>query len=166
MRGARCAALVLCCGLSMGNDCFPAGSATDGGGYVGPGAPSVQVTVDGTHVGPYAAAATAFADLTTTRDDFGRRIATGLKLHAEGGIASCDLELSRYGPEVSPFSALPYRLETLTCSGGDCGGSLVVTILDAMHVEGYLAATMADPSDGQRSSVVCTFYVPWRTYQP
>src|SRR4029079_16845117 len=33
------------------SDCFPT-SNPDAGGYVGPGSPSVEVTVDGVHVGP------------------------------------------------------------------------------------------------------------------
>ena len=136
--------------------------------------------------------------LLPARDDlvllagFGDEHRTGndLVIHAEGGIARCDMHVSRFGANVLPFRAAPYAIRTplgdttpegtvspsgpitvvagqltLQCGGAECG-SLVPTILDDKHVEGYLSGSLADPSDGQVSSVVCTFYVPWRIYQP
>ena len=56
---------------------------------------------------------------------------------------------------------------TLKCFGAQCDTAVIsLTVLDAQHVEGFLSGQLADPSDGQVSNTVCTFYVPWRTYQP
>lgn len=194
MRPARALLQVLLLGMCMGNDCFPTGTG-DGGtpstGYVGLGAPALELTIDGTHVGPSPATAGAYADLTSFADGLGRRQSTDLFIHATGGIATCDIHVSRFGTNIGPFSALAYRLVTpssgvtadgtaspvgkvsvtaggltLQCNGTDCNGLLNINVLDAAHIEGYLTGTLADPSDGQASSVVCTFYVPWRTYQP
>jgi hypothetical protein len=184
---------VLLLGLCMGSDCFP-DSTTDGGtgtNYVGLGMPGLEVTVDGTHVGPSAATTDAHADLTANADGLGRVQSTDLAIHATGGIATCDIHVSRFGAGISPFGQLAYRLVTptgnstadgtaspvgavsvvaggltLQCNGSDCNGLLNINVLDSAHIEGYLTGTMSDPSDGQSSSVVCTFYVPWRTYQP
>lgn len=194
MRPGRSALHVLLLGLCMGSDCFPTGGADGGGtpgGYVGLGAPGIELTVDGTHVGPSPATSAAYADLSNTRDESGRLVSSDLLIHATGGIATCDLHLSRFGAGISAFSALPYRVVTATsnatadgtaspvgiisvtaggltlqCNGADCNGLFTINVLDAKHLEGYLTGTLSDPSDGQASSVVCTFYVPWRTYQP
>ena len=178
-------------GGSLGADCFPASSAIDGG-YVGPGAPSVEVTVDGVHVGPAPATTSAFADLTANRDANGRVTATDLTIHAVAANASCDFHFDRFGTSVLPFAAGATPLQaplgdsttdgttavvgaltvtagnlTLQCFGSDCNASvLAISVMDAAHIEGYVSGTLADPSDRQASSTVCTFYVPWRTYSP
>ena len=185
---------ILLLGNLMGSDCFPTGTS-DGGstgtGYVGLGAPGVEVTVDGQHVGPSSATSAAFADLTSSVDQFGALNTADLLIHATGGIATCDLHVQKFGARVSQFSAAAYQLVTptsnatadgtaspvgsvgvtaggltLQCNGSDCAGLLTINVLDAGHLEGYFTGTMTDPSDGQSSSVVCTFYVPWRKYAP
>jgi hypothetical protein len=189
------ATLVLAFG-AMGSDCFSTDGGSDGG-YVGPGAPSVEVTVDGTHVGPWTADATSYADLATTRDDAGQIVTTDLLIHVASAAgsnpaASCDLHFDRFGMNVPGFAAGITTLEapvgdatsqgttasvgplsvvagalTLQCNGSDCnGGILSISAMDANHVEGFVSGTFADPSDGQQSSTVCTFYVPWRSYSP
>lgn len=178
-------------GMCMGSSCYPDSTDTSTGG-TGGGGPSVEVTVDGTHAGPYVAAADAYADLSTERDGTDQIVSTTLVLHATGVTkATCDLTVQRFGSGIAPFSAQPYTLIvpttsltpdrtaslagqivvtggslTLTCGGNDCAGLFVINVIDATHFEGYLTATMADPSDGQTSSVVVTFYVPWRRYSP
>ncbi len=179
--------LVVAC---MGADCFPASSSD--GGYVGFGTPSIELTVDGTHVGPYAADATSFADLVTSRNALGQVLASDLTIHAAGGLASCDLHISRFGVGVAPIATGPYRLMaatgagtpdgtaspvggviakagrlTLACNGSDCNTAVLAnTVIDARHLEGYVTATMYDYADGQPSNIVCSYYVPWRTYSP
>jgi len=176
---------------SLGADCFPTSAGIDGG-YVGLGSPSLEVTVDGVHVGPAPATSAAFADLTITRDAGGRVVSTDLTIHPVAANASCDLHFNRFGTSVLPFAAGATPLQapvgastadgtsapvgaltvvagnlTLQCFGSDCNGSVLsISVLDAAHIEGYLSGTLADPSDGQASSAVCTFYVPWRTYSP
>lgn len=178
-------------GLCMGSSCYPPDTSTSPGG-TGGGGPSIEVTVDGAHAGPYVAGADAYADYRVDRDASGQVSTATLVLHATGVTkATCDLTLQRFGSAIPPFSANAYSIIvpttnstpdrtaslagqivvtggnlTLTCGGDDCAGLFVVNILDATHVEGYLTATMADPSDGQTSMVVVTFYVPWRAYSP
>lgn len=175
----------------MGNSCFPEGGGVDGG-YVGAGAPSLEVTVDGVHVGPAPATVGAYADLTTTRDALGQLLSTNLVIHPMAMMASCDIPVARFGAGVQPFRAAAYQLRTplgdttpegtaavqggatvtagaltLKCFGDGCNASvLAITVMDAAHVEGYLSGQLADPNDGQVSTTVCSFYVPWRTYQP
>ena len=175
---------------SMGSDCFPVSS--DDGGYVGAGSPSVEVTVDGVHVGPSTALAGSFADLTALRDETGHITSTDLLIHAVAANASCDLHFDRFGTDALPFAAGATTLATptgdtteagttalvgpmtivagmltLQCAGQDCdGGVLSITGLDTLHIEGFVSATFADPNDGETSATVCTFYVPWRTYSP
>jgi hypothetical protein len=187
---ARAALLFLSLG-SLGSDCFPTGATSDGG-YVGPGGPSVEVTVDGTHVGPATALAGSFADLSTQRDQAGQITTTDLVIHAVAMNASCDLHFDRFGDIVQPFAYGVSQLEaptgsgttqgttapvgtltvvagmlTLQCAGANCdGGVLSISGMDTQHIEGFVSATFADPNDGQTSATVCTFYVPWRTYSP
>ncbi len=187
---ARAALFILGLGC-MGSDCFPTGGDTDAG-YVGPGAPSVEVTVDGVHVGPAPALTGSYADLTAQHDQTGGVATTDLVVHAVAQNASCDLHFDRFGEGALPFSTGTTTLETptgastaqgttapvgpmtvvagmltLQCNGAMCdGGVLSITGLDAAHIEGFVSATFADPNDGQTSATVCTFYVPWRTYAP
>jgi hypothetical protein len=176
--------------LCMGADCYST-SSTDGG-YVGLGTPSIELTVDGTHVGPYAASASARADLVTVRNALGQVVSSDLTIHAAGGLAACDLHLSRFGTGVQPFSTGAYSVTAATgastpdgtasplggltatagqlnlaCNGSDCDTAVLAnTIIDATHLEGYLTATMFDYTDGQASSVVCSYYLPWGQYSP
>ncbi len=180
--------------LCTGADCFPSNSSGDGGGggYVGLGAPAVELTVDGTHVGPYAASPDARADLVTSRNPLGQVLSSELIIHASAGPAACDMHLSRFGTGVLPFGAGAYRVMAavgsstpdgtasplggmsatagqlkLACNGSDCDTAVLAnTIVDAAHLEGYLTATMYDYTDGQASSIVCSYYLPWGTYQP
>ena len=187
----RLVAGVFVTGLCMGSSCYPDSTDMSTGG-TGGGTPSIEVTVDGTHAGPYAAADDAYADLHTERDATNQVVSTTLVLHATGVTkATCDLTLQRFGSAIAPFSAQPYNIIvpttsstpdrtaslagqivvtggtlTLTCGGSDCAGLFVINVIDATHLEGYLTATMADPSDGQKSMVVVSFYVPWRNYSP
>ncbi|MEO6951261.1 MAG: hypothetical protein ABI321_05555 [Polyangia bacterium] len=188
----KVAAGILFTGLCMGSSCFPTDTTDTTDGGTGGGGPSIEVTVDGAHAGPYAAGADAYADYTVERDGADQVASATFVLHATGVTkATCDLTLQRFGSAIAPFSANAYSIIvpttnntpdrtaslasriivtggnlTLTCGGDDCAGLFVINILDATHVEGYLTATMADPSDGQTSSVVVTFYVPWRHYSP
>ena len=187
----KIAAGVFFTGLCMGSSCFPADTSTSTDG-AGGGGPSIEVTVDGAHAGPYTAGTDAYADYRVDRDASGQVSTATLVLHATGVTkATCDLTLQRFGSAIPPFSANAYSIIvpttnstpdrtaslagqivvtggvlTLTCGGNDCAGLFVVNVLDSTHVEGYLTATMADPSDGQTSMVVVSFYVPWRTYSP
>jgi hypothetical protein len=194
--GVGLAAILVLAFGAMGSDCFSTDGGSDGG-YVGMGAPSIEVTVDGTHVGPYGVDTTAYADLATTRDTAGQIVTTDLTIHAVSAAgsspsASCDLHFDRFGMNVPGFAAGITQLEspigdstaqgttapvgpltvvagalTLQCNGNDCnGGILNITVMDTKHVEGFVSGTFADPSDGQQSSTVCTFYVPWRNYSP
>lgn len=187
----RLGALAIAVACIGSDSCFPASGGVDGG-YVGLGTPSLEVTVDGTHVGPAAASAGSYADLVTNRAQAGGGDDQSLAVHVVTASSGFDLHVSRFGPSVPQLGAGAYRLETalaaataegtaspvgtpsvtagaltLACAGSGCdGGVLAITVLDAVHLEGYLTAQMADPRDGQVSSVVASFYVPWRTYQP
>jgi hypothetical protein len=178
--------------LHLGSsDCFPT-SNPDAGGYVGPGAPSVEVTVDGVHVGPAPAVSGSFGDLSAQRDQAGRISSTDLLIHAVAANASCDLHFSRFGTDVLGFSMGTTPLEsptgsataqgtsapvgpltiiagmlTLQCNGSMCdSGILSITGMDTAHIEGFVSGIFAATDDGQTSNTVCTFYVPWRSYQP
>lgn len=181
---------------AMGSDCWSYDSGTDGGGVM-TGAQTIEVTVDGTHVGPYAIDSSSYADLATTRDDAGQIATTSLTIHAvstagASPAAQCDLQFSRFGHNTIGFAAGVTTLEaptgdtttqgttapvgplsvvagalTLQCNGSDCnGGILSITLIDTLHIEGFVSGMFADPTDGQASSTVCTFYAPWRSYAP
>jgi hypothetical protein len=185
------AALLLGLG-SLGSDCFPVDGGTDAGTPAAANSPSVEVTVDGTHVGPAPALSGSFADLTAAHDAFGGTTTTDLVIHAVAANASCDLHFDRFGAQTQPFGPSVTTLATptgsataggttstvgpltvvagqltLQCSGSNCdGGVFNIRTMDATHIEGFVSSTFADPNDGQTSATVCSFYVPFRTYAP
>jgi hypothetical protein len=194
--GAALAAILVLAFGAMGSDCFSYDSGPDGGG-VTTGSQTIEVTVDGTHVGPYAIDSSSYADLATSRDDAGQIVTTNLTIHAVSAAGSnpaaqCDLQFNRFGQNTIGFAAGVTTLEaptgdattqgttapvgalsvvagalTLQCNGSDCnGGILSITLMDTLHIEGFVSGMFADPTDGQASSTVCTFYAPWRSYAP
>jgi hypothetical protein len=182
----------LCMGSSCLDDVLGTNTGTDGGTPVTVlSGPQLEVTVDGVHVGPEVLSAGSYADFVDTAASFGNSSST-LSIHAVTTDASFVFAVDVFGDSIQPIHAASYALETSTgsatdngsasldgapqvtagqltleCDDGTCGGGvLTITVMDTAHVEGYLSATMANPSDGQESMVVVTFYVPWQTYSP
>jgi len=192
--GGRVIAGTFLVGMCMASSCWPtgtdAGTTTDGGSVSGP---SLEITVDGTHVGPYTLSGNN-ASLVDTKDSFGQlaQSVITLQLSATGGgiTEGWVIQVERFGSNLVPFGANPYTIEedtgatpdrtatlpglttitagnlTLQCGSADCQGLFVIDVIDAAHIEGYFTATMTNPQDGQQSSVVVTFYAPWTTYSP
>lgn len=181
-------------GTCMASSCWPTPDGTMSNGDAGMmSGPSLELTVDGAHAGPYPLSSYTAA-LVDSRDQFGQLVASTitLQLAATSGAMSYSwsIEVERYGASLVPFGANPYTIEensgstpdrtatltgqatiaapggSLQCGTADCQGLFVIDVIDAAHIEGYFTATMTNPQDGQQSSVVVTFYSPWTTYSP
>jgi hypothetical protein len=190
---AIAASVFLCMGSSCLDDVLGTNTGSDGGtpATVLDG-PQIEVTVDGVHVGPEVLSAGSYADFVDTAGSFGDASNSALTLHAVSADTAFNLAIVVFGEGIQPIHAASYALETalgsatdngaaslngapvvtagqltLECDDGTCGGGvLTITAMDTAHVEGYLSATMANPSDGAESMVVVTFYIPWQTYSP
>jgi hypothetical protein len=167
--------------------------AIDSGVY-GFSSPTLELTVNGVHFGPSVADVGSAADLVTVYDQTTTRAQQAtlqIVVSSAATGASCSMGFARYGDGVAPFhvggyqissadvfgttadgTASPISSESInvpqgaaSCAGSDCDGAvLYLNDLAMDHVQGSLSATMQNA--GVASSVVCTFYVPTRTYQP
>jgi len=182
--------LVPGCGLfnQSGSD-----GGASGGGAVGFGAPTLELTIDGTQFGPSIPDVGSGADITSTVDpttgsvsDTVLRIATS---SAATG-AACNFSLERFGEGLPPWRAAGYSIAaggfgatadgqaapvageavsvpqgSWSCSGSTCEGAvLVLSYLAADHIEGYLSGNFDSATGAGASSVVCAFYLPVHTY--
>jgi hypothetical protein len=173
--------------------CFPTGSSSsDGGsGAVGYSAPTLEVTVNGVHFGPAAPDPGAFADLVVTRDASGNAMGGSFRLGASVGSAGCALAFDRYGSGVglgvgmylvqsmqgavtADGTVYPTSGERIAtpgggagCTGSGCdGAAFVLSAVDATHATGYFQGTVVADSGAGEANVVCSFWVPMRSYQP
>jgi hypothetical protein len=173
--------------------CFPAGSGNgDGGGSVGYSGPTLEVTINGVHFGPAAPSAGAFVDLVATHDPLtGSSTGASFRLGASVGAAGCQLAFDRYGdgvtlgtgqytvtsqqgattPDGTVYATTAERFSTPAggagCSGSGCdGAAFVLSALDGTHATGYFMGNIVADSGAGEASVVCSFWIPTRTYQP
>ena len=154
------------------------------------GTPTIEVTINGTHVGPTAPDSSSAARLTAmTNPQTGNVIESDftVSVSSQSAGASCFIGATRQGTDgIAPFTVAGYQLVPVAgsvtpdgaawpspsesigaaaggwgCSGNDCnGGALVITALDAAHVEGYLSGTFPSSTGAGAADVVCSFYVP------
>jgi hypothetical protein len=171
----------------------PASNTADAGTYGFTG-PTLELTVNGTHFGPSIADPGSAADFVTQRDQTtGTPQQSTLQIAVSSAStgASCSLGFTRTGDDVAPFHTGGYQVSSAnvfgptpdgtaqpisglaigtsqgaaSCAGSDCDGAVLYLIdLASDHVQGSLSGTMQNA--GVAASVVCTFYVPTRTYQP
>ncbi len=185
--GTAALAVIFCGG------CFPTGATdgSDGGTSVAFSAPTLEVTVSGVHFGPAAPDPGAFVDLVVTRDGGGKPTASSFRLSATVGSAGCDLAFDRYGDSAA-LNVGQYTVQSMQgastldgtvypttgeriatpeggagCSGSDCdGAAFVLSAVDAQHASGYFQGTVIADSGAGSADVVCSFWLPWRTYTP
>jgi hypothetical protein len=159
------------------------------------GAPTVELTVDGVHLGPARADGSAAASLADTRDGLGTVVQSTFTVSASSSAAGadCGFTVQRYAPSgTTPIVAIAYQLATPTsdttgdgtvavtgtvradgqghswaCGGSDCDGAvLALDYLAADHVEGSLSAALATSDGSSASQIVCAFYLPMAGYTP
>ncbi|HZS37027.1 MAG TPA: hypothetical protein VFF06_09375 [Polyangia bacterium] len=164
------------------------------GGPVGFSGPTLEVTVDGTHLGPGLPDPGSSASLADTRDQFAQITDSQFRVFAgstQAG-ATCQLSFEQFGENVAGIHAGGYQLATVAgagtadgtvtpiggervltpgdsyqCAGSTCdGGSLVISALDSLHVEGYFTGTLSSDSGAAPADVVCSFYVQMGSYAP
>jgi hypothetical protein len=176
--------------------CFPLGSSSsDGGGprAYGYQGPTVELTINGLHFGPSAPDATAGADFSAERDpQTGNLQQATLRVHATSATtgASCQIIAERFGDGIGPLGVGTYNiappLGSETPDGtvspvsgelvsvpqgswqcGQCDGVVLgITYLGQDHIEGYLSGMLDNTAGAPAASVVCSFYVPMRSYSP
>jgi hypothetical protein len=187
------AALVGASGCSLFDNGSGGGNGGGGGGAVGFGRPTLELTISGMHFGPSSPDPGSGVDLATSRDITGAVTSTTLTISASSAStgASCGFGFQRYGDSIAPFQGpgtyqleaetatgsgmvAPLASETVTvpqgsfvCSGSTCDGAvLVLTVLASDHVEGSLSGTFADTGGAGAADVVCSFYLPTRSFMP
>jgi hypothetical protein len=187
--------VLLAAGCSLLNQPTPDGGGGGGGGTFGYGTPTLALTINGVHFGPDVPLAGSGVDLTTTRDSLTDHISdTKLIIGAQTAAgAACQLAFDRFGDDVSPFHAnagymitgmgvtatpdgavTPLGAQTVSvpqgawsCGGSDCEGSvLLLTVIAADHFEGTVSGNFPNTGGAGDASVVCSFYLPTRSYQP
>jgi hypothetical protein len=143
------------------------------------------------HAGPAAPDATSGAVLSDTRDGTtGRLTQSTLQISASAAGAGCQLQVIRYGDGVTPIGVGSFTVTTASgaatdpstvspvaaptvftsqgswqCAGA-CGALLQLSHLDADHVEGFFSGTLQSASGGSSADVVCSFYLPTRSFTP
>lgn len=185
---------LLCCGCALfGNGSSSSadgGSPTGGFGFSGP---TLELTVNGMHIGPSALSSGA-ADLSSERDvTTGVLTQSTLRVSAASAAgAGCALVFQTFGERAGAFHVGAFQVATptatgtpdgtvaanpgesvsaggssLTCAGSDCDGAVLqLTALAADHVEGSFSGNLLDPGGQGAGAVVCSFWVPTRTFQP
>jgi hypothetical protein len=174
--------------------CSGTGTTGDGGYNYGFGTPTLQLTINGVRFGPSVPDAASGGELVTTRDASGQVVDSTFRLSVSSAAtgAACNIAVQRFGSGVGPIIALPYQFATprnartddgtvaaiggesvsvpqgtWQCTGSSCDGSVLsFTVLAADHVEGLLTGTFQHTGGMGEASVVCSFYVPMRTYVP
>jgi hypothetical protein len=190
----RVLAIVCLSGCLLGG-CFDdtggttSGGTTSAGGF---GVPTLEATVGGVHSGPSAPDNGSYVDLVNEYDSNGQLSRSTLQIVASSATAnaSCSLAADRYGTFVTSFGVGQYMLSgastngtdsgiaealgsptvttaqgSFSCSGSDCDSVLVnLSWIDAGHTEGFFSGTLL--STGGSADVVCSFYLPTRTFSP
>jgi hypothetical protein len=189
------AALMLSgCGL-FGNAAGDGGTSSTPSQY-GFGGPALEVTINGVHFGPAAPDPGSGVSLSTSRDGAGQIDQAILNINASStaGGASIALGFQRYGTNIAGFTAgygytvaagsglngspdgtiLTGGSETVAvadgtfqCTGSGCeGGALLLTVLQADHVEGSYSGNFDDTQGRGTVPVVCSFWLPTLSYAP
>jgi hypothetical protein len=173
------------CGL-FGNNST---SSTTGGttGSTSFGTPTLEVTVNGVHSGPATPDGNSFVDMINEYEN-GSLSRSSLQIFASSTAAdaSCSLAVDRFGQFVTGFGVGTWTLSAegangtaggtaepqgapsaatrqgvFSCTGSDCDGvGLTLSWIDAGHAEGFFSGTLSG------ASVLCSFYLPTRTFQP
>jgi hypothetical protein len=185
----RALALVIAAAAGCGGTAPTSSGPTGSYGF---GAPTLEVTVNGVHFGPAAPDPGSAADLNTVHDALGASSGSTFSFNASAAGAACAGTLQRFGAGAAPIVAAAYQLAAAAgdatpdgtvapvgaqravvsagawqCAGSLCdGGVFSLTYLNADHVEGFLSAGMQSESGGPAAEVVCSFYLPMRTYLP
>src|SRR5690242_14717929 len=146
------------------------------------GTPTVEVTVNGAHLGPAAPDSTSFVDLVNQYDQFGSLTRSTLNIFASSpaAMATCNLSADRYGEFVTSFGVGQWSLSgagtggtddgtaeaigsptvsttsgSFSCAGSNCAAvDVSLSYIDAGHAEGFFSGTMSG------ADVVCSFYLP------
>jgi hypothetical protein len=185
--GTVAAGAIFCCG-----GCWPtdAPSKSDGGA-VAYAAPTLQLTVSGVHFGPTAPDPGSYVDLVVSRDATGMPNGASFRLQASIGTAGCGLAFDRFGPgttigvgqytvqsmqgaftlDGTVYPTTSERIATpeggAGCTGTDCdNAAFVLSAVDAQHASGYFRGTVTADSGAGVADVVCSFWIPMRTYTP
>jgi hypothetical protein len=152
------------------------------------GTPTLEVTVSGAHFGPAAPDSGSFVDLINQYDQFGSlsRSTLNISTSSQSAMAACGLSADRYGEFVTSFGVGQWTLSgagtggtddgtaeaigaptvattsgNFSCTGSNCAAvTLQLSYIDAGHAEGFFAGTMSG------ADVVCSFYLPTRTFRP
>ncbi len=175
--------------------CFPPGYGnppTDGGTF-GFGKPTLQLTVGSARFGPAAPDSGSGVDLIDEVSPAGRTVRSLLTISASSTAAggACQIQAERFGDGITGFFATTYLIKTASgattadgtaspgagelvsitgnsfrCVGNGCDGAVLsLAVLTADHAEGYLSGTFDADSGGGSTGVVCSFYVPTRTFR-
>jgi hypothetical protein len=154
----------------------------------GYGTPTLEVTVNGAHSGPAAPDSVSYVDLVNQYDQFGSLTRSTLTVVASStaAMASCQLSADRYGEFVTSFGVGQWSLSgagsggtddgtaeaigaptvatsagNFACTGSNCAAvTISLSYIDASHAEGFMSGTMSG------ADVVCSFYLPTRTFSP
>jgi hypothetical protein len=175
--------------------CSSFGQPVDGGtGSYGFGRPTLEVTIGGAQFGPEAPAAGSGIYLTSSRDPAGQEIDATVRISAQtaSGV-SCQMAFQRFGQSLAPFHAgAAYQISgdatgdtpdgvvvpqgnqlmntpqgSVQCAGSTCdGGALLLTVLQADHIEGTVTGTFQDPGGAGSAASTCSFYLPTLAFQP
>jgi hypothetical protein len=172
--------------------CWPTDApSSDDGGVVGYAAPTLELTVNGVHFGPGAPDPGAYADLVVMRDGNGMPAGGSFRLGASLGNAGCALAFDRFGRGTTlgvgqytvqsmqgaftlDGTVYPTTAERVStpeggagCTGTQCdNAAFVLSAVDAKHATGYFRGTVTADSGAGEAEVVCSFWVPMRTYTP
>jgi hypothetical protein len=183
---------VLAVGLG-GCGFFKTQPPVDGGGPVGFLEPTLLLTINGVQFRSVPDSGSG-ADIASTQNPTtGLLLDTTLTIQASSSStgAFCQFSLQRFGNGLVPWRAgVSYALKantagatsdgtaspiagetvgvpqgTWSCTGSGCDGAvLVLSYLAADHIEGFLTGTFASSSGAGDASVVCSFYLPMRSY--
>ena len=187
--------MALALGAVVLGGCFPTGAdGGDGGtgGQYGYSGPTLELTVGGVHFGPAAPDPGAAVDLVTTYDSTtGRASGASFRLAASLGSAGCQLAFDRYG-DGARIGVGQYTVQSMQgaftldgtvypttgeriatpeggagCTGSGCdGAAFVLNAVDSTHAAGYFSGTVQADSGAGQAAVVCSFWLPMRSYLP
>lgn len=185
MKQLLVATLFCGCGLFGGGTSSTSGGTTGSSSF---GTPTLELTVNGVHAGPAAPDANSYVDLVNEYDANGTLTRSTLQIFASAPAAdaSCSVAAYRFGQFVTSFGVGSYTLSAegvnstdgataapegapsaataqgvFSCTGSDCDGAGVsLSWIDSTHAEGFFTGTLSG------ADILCSFYLPTRTFQP
>jgi hypothetical protein len=169
------------------------GGATDGGGAMGYGRPTLQVTLNGSTTGQVTPDSTSYADVVDQYDAVSGRLASSslvVNISSAAVQAGCAVGFQVMGENVAPIGPGSYQVsatpptqaiasvEPITdesvfgagtswhCAGSGCDGAVVQLLTVARdHVEGFFSGTLPRVDGASYDSLTCSFYVATRQFQ-